>query len=332
MEKITGIILSGGLAKRFQTNNKSWIDKATIDLNRKPILIRLIEILKSITDEILIIVNDEKRRNMYIELLKKFHIQGIKIYIDEVNRCKGPLLAILTGISRVNTDYCLILPCDLPYIKIETLRFLIENSNNSDIALFIYPNGEIEPLPVFLKVKSCWSIIKLICGLGKRRIDDIYRACANIILIPVINIQNFDSNFQSFINMNYPHDLEDNTSLQIPEGPIKKNIQLYKKQITNKQMALIFKLLDNFDSELDLETTLNLISELKNKKFYFWIATLYEYLGKYYKNLDSFHNYFFKEAANQYLKESVFYSDKGISFLEKHAKLDENWCLSRNSG
>ncbi|MFX0138849.1 MAG: molybdenum cofactor guanylyltransferase [Candidatus Hodarchaeota archaeon] len=321
MDKIAGVILSGGLAKRFQIKDKPWIDKAIVEIEGKPILIRLIEILKQITDEIIIIVNNDQRKQTYLELLKKFDIKLAKIYIDEKNNCKGALLGILTGMKQVKTNYCLILPCDLPFIKVDTLNLLLEYLSNSGITLFAHKSGIIEPLPACISVKNCLEVIKLVCKLGKRRIDDIFRGYTELVLVISWGVKGFDPEFKSFINLNSPNDLKESKTPQIPVGTITNSYPFRTEEKIDDHIDEINKNIDKFKPD-NLKPLLKIISELIEKNLFYWVASLYEFLGRYKPE-------YFNKAADFYLKESNFYYGRGMLFLARHAELDQKWCLKQ---
>ncbi|MHA1383047.1 MAG: molybdenum cofactor guanylyltransferase [Candidatus Helarchaeota archaeon] len=323
MEQIAGVILSGGLARRFQSDGKKWIDKAIVKVEGTPILVHTIEILKEITDEILIIVNNMDRKKNYEEILKNYKIDSVKIYIDEKNNCKGPLLGIVTAVKKVKRKYCLVLPCDLPFIKVQTLNLLIRNLAKKGITLFIHNNGEIEPLPTCISVEECLEIIKLACRLGKRRIDDIYRGYTELSLVPTFWFCEFDPQLKSLVNLNYPNDLSRDRAVIIPEETIANSWIFRTNEKINDQLKSITKSIDHFDSN-DLNPILKIITNLKNKNLLYWIATFYEFLGRHDPK-------YFKDAAEYYLKEANFYSKKRLTFLQRHAKSDHEWCLQQIS-
>ncbi|MHA1378180.1 MAG: molybdenum cofactor guanylyltransferase [Candidatus Helarchaeota archaeon] len=321
MEKIAGVILSGGLAKRFQTDDKKWIDKAIVIVDDKPILVRLVEILEKITDEILITVNNEKRKISYVNLLEKYGKTKVKIYLDEVANCKGPLLGILTGMKKIKAKYCLILPCDLPYMKVETLQLLIRNIRYNKISMFLHSDGEIEPLPACIPIKNCLKVAELVCNLGKRRVDDIYRGCSDLVVIPTYRMEEFDRQFKSFVNLNTPNDLKDIKQIKRSSKTKINSLNIETENKIYNRIATINELITDFEPN-NLKPILEIISDLEKDKLYYWIATFYEFIAMYIPK-------YYKQAAENYLKESNFYTAKYIRFLARHAKLDQVWCLKQ---
>ena len=70
MVKRAALILAGGKARRFQTIDAVWRDKALAELDGKPLLIHAIENVQGVVDEVAVCVNDEERKAKYAQILK----------------------------------------------------------------------------------------------------------------------------------------------------------------------------------------------------------------------------------------------------------------------
>lgn len=70
MTKRAALILAGGKARRFQSQNQNWQDKALAELSGKPLLIHAVENVSGVADEIAISVNDEERKTVYTQILE----------------------------------------------------------------------------------------------------------------------------------------------------------------------------------------------------------------------------------------------------------------------
>lgn len=120
--KTTGIILAGGLGKRF-----GGINKALIQLFDKPLIELVIDALRPQVDEILISAN----RN--IVELSSF---GYPVIEDNLKN-SGPLGGIGSLINHVTTDLVIVTTCDTIHMpkdfvtELETSR----KKNNADIAI-----------------------------------------------------------------------------------------------------------------------------------------------------------------------------------------------------
>src|SRR5512137_623904 len=141
MTKRAAIILAGGKGSRFQTQNGGWQDKALALLEGKPLLIHVVENIQQISDETLVVVNDELRKVVYDELLKEHAISKVKITIDVKARTSGgPLIAILTGLKASTSDFCLTIPSDMPLLNLKVAEYMFKELDGSFVAVPMWPD------------------------------------------------------------------------------------------------------------------------------------------------------------------------------------------------
>ncbi|RBQ22567.1 Molybdenum cofactor guanylyltransferase [Candidatus Methanobinarius endosymbioticus] len=125
------IILCGGMSRRMGE------DKGSMLINGKPMIIYTIESLIGEVEELIIVLNNQERIFKYQSIIEKhikksekdFHFK-IKFVEDEI-KDKGPLSGIMTGLKNTSSEYCLILPCDSPFINSSFIKnmFNILNQN-----------------------------------------------------------------------------------------------------------------------------------------------------------------------------------------------------------
>ncbi|MGB0882066.1 MAG: molybdenum cofactor guanylyltransferase [Vicingaceae bacterium] len=115
--KFTAIILAGGKSSRMGE------DKGIMFLEGKPMVQHIIEVVKPLTEKIIIISNNNKYSQF-----------GYPVF-EDITKGKGPLAGILTGLQYSTTDKNLILSCDVPFVNKKLLDLLITNSENSDVVI-----------------------------------------------------------------------------------------------------------------------------------------------------------------------------------------------------
>ena len=140
-KKISTAILAGGKSSRMGMN------KALIELNGKKMIEYVVSIARKISDEVVIIANTDA----------EYKFLNLPILPDKVKNI-GPLGGIHAALCNVSTEQCLVLACDLPFLSIELLRFLLENANNCDIFAIQSQKG-IEPLCAVYS-KNCLPLIE----------------------------------------------------------------------------------------------------------------------------------------------------------------------------
>jgi molybdenum cofactor guanylyltransferase len=125
---LTAIILAGGLSSRMGE------DKALIEINGLPLLLRVAEVAKQMADSVYVVTAWGER---YQALCAAAEIELIAEPL-QADRPQGPLCGFLQGLSQIPTparspaqspalspgqnDWLLLLACDLPNLRVEPLR------------------------------------------------------------------------------------------------------------------------------------------------------------------------------------------------------------------
>ena len=129
----TGIILAGGKSSRMGE------DKGLVLLNGKPMVQYIIEALKEVVSDIIIISNNES--------YTKF---GIPVYADII-KDKGPVGGIYTGLYNSTTELNFCISCDVPMISSDFILWLLKRSGNASITLPMYKDKVHQMIGVYSK-------------------------------------------------------------------------------------------------------------------------------------------------------------------------------------
>ena len=127
MNKLTGIVLCGGKSCRFGE------DKGLCTLGGQLMIEYPLKTLTKLCDEIIISSNDER----YSDL-------GYPVISDEIKNI-GPLGGIYTALKHARNKDTMIVSCDMPFVTVELLRYIYDNSKNTMIAS-AFVKGYVEPL------------------------------------------------------------------------------------------------------------------------------------------------------------------------------------------
>ena len=107
-DKLTAIILAGGKSSRMGE------DKALISIQGVPLLQMIYQIAESCAATVYVVTPWEER---YQHILPP-NCQFIK----EAPLSAGPLVGFAQGLTQVQTDWVLLLACDLPNLRVEVLQ------------------------------------------------------------------------------------------------------------------------------------------------------------------------------------------------------------------
>lgn len=150
-KNITGVILAGGKSSRMGT------DKGLINFDGKLFVQYSISAVKPLVSKTIIISNNPGYDDLKVDRL------------EDTIQNSGPLAGILTGLLRAKTDYCLVLSCDVPFIKTEVLKLLVRAQDGKSDVVQLVSNGIKMPL-IALYHKRCETIFHELLQEGERRV------------------------------------------------------------------------------------------------------------------------------------------------------------------
>ncbi len=179
---VTGIILAGGKSSRMGQ------DKGLMLLNEKPMIQHVIDVLKPITNQIIIIANS-----------KQYQQFGYPVYEDEV-KDKGPVGGIYTGLNNSSNLTNIIVSCDTPHISSKLLTYLLTQSLEYEVTIPVF-NNKVHPLIGVYKT-NILPVFKESLNQNQLKLMLVNQLLnTNIVLI---NENEFDAN--NFKNYNSPND------------------------------------------------------------------------------------------------------------------------------
>ena len=109
---MASIVLAGGRSTRLGQ------DKVSLVIGGEGLLQRTINHLRQLNQEIILVLAQG-------QLPPEFdNSTDVRITTD-VKSGKGPLIGIFTGLQASNDDYSVIVACDMPFLNIELLRYMI---------------------------------------------------------------------------------------------------------------------------------------------------------------------------------------------------------------
>ncbi|MBW4569658.1 MAG: molybdenum cofactor guanylyltransferase [Tolypothrix carrinoi HA7290-LM1] len=154
--ELTAIILAGGKSSRMGE------DKALILIQGVPLLQRIYNIAEDCADIVYVVTPWEER---YQHILPS-NCQFIK----EAPLSNGPLVGFAQGLAQVQTDWVLLLACDLPNLRVEVLQEWanqLDDVTTDAIAALAHHVKGWEPLCGFYR-RSCLADLNEYINQGGR--------------------------------------------------------------------------------------------------------------------------------------------------------------------
>jgi len=137
---IAGYVLAGGGSTRFGR------DKALVEFDGKPMLLRMCELVEAITGKVEVVAAQGKYSTIHEDS------------IPDRWPGEGPLGGIITALQDAREQdpkraWCLIVGCDMPFLTREWLGFLVERALTSDAEVVAPRSAQgLEPLC------ACWRV------------------------------------------------------------------------------------------------------------------------------------------------------------------------------
>ena len=182
---MTAAILAGGQARRFGGRQK-----ALLPIGGQRIIDRLLAVLRSVADHVLIVANE---RHLYDAL-------GVPVREDVLPHA-GPLGGIYTALVATTTPQTLVVAGDMPFLSVPFLRHLAQVGRNVDVAIPCTVDG-YHPLCASYGDR-CVSIIERQIGAGALKVADLLSGIDVHELGPDETAR-FDPDGTLFFNVNTP--------------------------------------------------------------------------------------------------------------------------------
>ena len=154
---ITGIVLVGGKSSRMGT------DKGLLFFQGKSFVERILEALKPLTSEILIVGNQEAYDQF----------QGKRV--NDLWEAAGPLAAIYTGLYHSTSEHNLVVSCDVPLINSRILKLLINENTPSHDIVYIESQKRAMPLIALYKRRCMQPCLDFLNSCERRVMELLHK-------------------------------------------------------------------------------------------------------------------------------------------------------------
>ncbi|MEA3459109.1 MAG: molybdenum cofactor guanylyltransferase [Chloroflexota bacterium] len=186
--RITAIILAGGRSHRL------GLDKALLRLDGETLLEAAVKKVATLSDEVIVAVSGPL----------PYRLPGAHLVTDIHPGC-GPLGGIHAGLAAASNFYSLVVACDMPFLNIELLRYMVEIAPGNDVVM---PRlgTYLEPLHAIYS-KDCLKPIERRIEAENFKVSD-FLSEVRVRYLEREDIERFDPEHLSFFNINTMEDLE----------------------------------------------------------------------------------------------------------------------------
>jgi molybdopterin-guanine dinucleotide biosynthesis protein A len=193
----SAIILAGGFSSRFGQ------DKGVLELGNKPLIKHVVDAVKPVVDEIIVVTSSQDRVMKYAKVLGA----DVQFVVDSFES-EGPLVGALTGFGVAQGKYVLLLPFDSPFVSREVVSFLFDLCLTKAAVIPRWPNGQIEPLHAVYWTNVALEAAKIAVDEGKLDVLSMIESMRGVRYVSTLVIQQLDPELRTFFNVNTPLDLK----------------------------------------------------------------------------------------------------------------------------
>jgi len=187
---MTSIVLAGGKSLRLGR------EKALEKLDGQSLVERVITRLSRLGGQIILVTATEEQA-----LLPHLKVKRVL----DVLPGKGALGGLYSGLKAASTHYCLVVACDMPFLNVALLQYLMKLSPGFD-AVIPRLGGRLQPLHAIYS-KDCLGPIEAMLEECNIKVTDL-AARVKTRYVEDKDIATFDREHLSFFNINSESDLE----------------------------------------------------------------------------------------------------------------------------
>ncbi|MBI4418662.1 MAG: molybdenum cofactor guanylyltransferase [Ignavibacteriales bacterium] len=182
-----GAVLAGGQSTRMGT------DKALIPINGKPMIAWVVDTLKSVFDNVIVVADDGS----------KYELPAIRVIPDVVKK-SGPLGGIHAALIVAAPAPVFVMPCDMPFFPADLIREFLRKDSHKPVRI-LWDGTRMYPL-CGLYSQAALPVIAGCLKEGRLRMTDLVTKVGADLVNPLDDPR---FNPRMLVNLNSPQDFED---------------------------------------------------------------------------------------------------------------------------
>ena len=191
-DRVAGIIVAGGLSRRFGS------DKASASLRGRPLLQWVRDALAPAVDEIVVVTAAG-------QVLPPMHPSIPLTVVEDREPERGPLAGLAAGFSAATAPVCFAASCDAPLLATPVVEGIIGALGEHD-AVLPEVGGFRQPLAAAYRLESCRAAAEAALAAGGARVIDAF-AGLDVLGLAEDRLAGLDPDLRSFRNANTPEEL-----------------------------------------------------------------------------------------------------------------------------
>jgi len=178
-------------------------NKAFVLLKNKPLIYYVANAVLRIVDSVVVVIRREYEEKQYAKVLPRN-----VVVLKDAHPGQTPLIGIATAMNFLQKGYCVVLPCDAPFVKPRVLEQLFREANGHDAAIPRWLDGSIEPLQAVYKVDAALRAAEDALKCKELKNEAMIKRLKDVRYVSIDKLRQLDEQMLTFFNINTPEDLE----------------------------------------------------------------------------------------------------------------------------
>ncbi|MBX3318266.1 MAG: molybdenum cofactor guanylyltransferase [Nitrospira sp.] len=187
---VAGVLLAGGKSRRMGQ------DKRFLSFGDRRLFEHGLSTLRSLLQYVSIVIAQDS----------PFLSANVPVLRDVVAHC-GSLGGLYTGLRETSTPHVFVAACDMPFLNVHLIRYMIGLKEEADIIVPSW-NNRIQPTHAIYS-KRCVPVFEDMIRRRQVKIQDAFQhPSLTVRLMADSEVRQIDPKGRSFLNINSPADLE----------------------------------------------------------------------------------------------------------------------------
>ena len=187
-------------------------DKGLLKLNNKPLLNHVVDVVKGIVGEVLVVTSSKEQANLYGKMVSSANVK-FAINVDE---SKDPLAGALAGFKAAQGKYSLLLPFDAPFVSRDVVSLLFELCIGKSAVIPRWPSRQIEPLHAVYHTEQGLEAAKEALASGEPDMEAMVGKMRGVRYLSTLVVEQLDPDFRTFFKVSTPLDLRKAVAMAKP--------------------------------------------------------------------------------------------------------------------
>jgi molybdopterin-guanine dinucleotide biosynthesis protein A len=193
----SAVILAGG------SSAKSMGDKGLLDLHGKPLINHVVDAVKSLVDEIIVVISSQERADSYGKVVSSEVRFIIKDYESE-----GLLAGAAAGFEAAQGEYSALLPFDSPFVSQEVMSLLFDCAIGKAAVIPRTTDLECQPLHAVYHTKQALQAAKEALKENEVDLQAMIEKLRGVRYMSMMVIEQLDPDLKTFFIVKSTFDLK----------------------------------------------------------------------------------------------------------------------------